>query len=869
MTLDPMSGVTPQRQTQQAQQAQKQTLDDATLAELRAKGINPDDPTQMTPEKLKAKEVNATIIAAIFPAQQTAPATSVVQAGQQLNTDKTEIKGEAPTEQDKMRLEKEKVRKQINQEFVNDAKDYSQKDAAFRDKQEEVNQLRANLNQLSKKTMKKTIKDADGNEVNKFEARKKAQEALEKAEDELVALRKDRDAAKAKLEGKEQLSAANQYNVDEANKGEDAKAKQRAARTDVDDYLTSDAGRKAVKKNLITTADGIPLVDKDGKPFKRGSAERAAAYDAIQAEYEKSGNPVSRKGARRIYKARTKDFSSMEKEDSLEKIVIGDKSDYKKAVEEAKKSEEGFDKDMPSVTYMSEELYEKAQKFAKSRGVELPTLEKAKKEGLTGKQLEQFQQLLMDEAGDVGSRLDAKERKALDKDYKDISYTDFRKMFEAGNVDVQRTYNTAAAAIGAATAIGTGLGLGLIDSATEFVAAGIGAGAGGSSGGIGLGDLGSGSGIEGALGEDVTTHSFNWKNAGIATGVGLAVGTGIKAVANYDPNGFHKGVTLEQYVYNVLDKDAAFKKLAPNVKATMAKVIAENKDKSKDEIFAACDRALGDANERINLRESVGADASLRALKNRPKDALPTEKVIVDNKKVDAYYVGGQLIDAATGKPIESKNPIYRVSDGKVMEQELDQGKYDVAGTNADHKLLKRHGVDRSNAAIRDVDENLNLTETMNKTDRAQFVQGQQGHVQIEIGSGTVYAPDKITLGDDTNHKGEFNQYEYVKVTPSPEELKKAGLPADAKGPFYKLVKATNAAGQNITSKSIGEISQMEYVEYDVKEDGYTYETDNEGYTTSRTQIDGKAIHYHMVNNNGRTQSNYAGPGPNTGATPR
>ncbi len=769
-----------------------------------------------------------------------AASTSALKPKADIKEDKVEITKKEPTEADQLKREGEKTRKKVNEEFVKDAKDYSQKDAAFRAKQEEVNQLRAKFNQVSKKTMKKEIEveDANGNKtkVDKFKAREEAQAALEKAENELVALRKEREAAKAKLEGKKQLSAANQYNVDNAD---GAAAKKQAARTDVDDYLTSDEGRKAVKDNLITTADGTPLVDKDGKPFKRGSAERAKAYDAIQEEYEKSGNPISRKGARRIYKARTKDFSSMEKEDALEKIIIGDKDAYKAATKKA-----GFDKDMPSVTYMSEDLYAKAQKFAKSRGVELPTLEDAKKNGLTGAQLEQFQQLLMDEAGDVGSRLDAKERKALDKDFKDISYGDFRKMFTAGNVDVQKTYNTAAAVAGAAASIGTGAILGIPNPGTagvEDIVVDIPTYVGGEHTGhfetiqeIIPGTPGSG-------------RSLNWKNIGISAGVGAAVAMGIKAIANYDPNGFHKGVTLEQYVYNELDKDAAFKKLAPNVKATMAKIIAENKDKSKDEIYAACDRALGDANERINLRESVGADASLRALRQRQKQEIPQDEVMPELQQRKIYDIGGGKFVDEQGNEVDMSDADYikegAVTDNKAKAVGSRATAYDEKVVHTKHKNNTDFNREDTKATT-DYESgdiaNKNHTGTWQQV-RSQYVTANnQGEVEVRMGnSKDPKAPDGLVLKDDTN--GTANTYEYAKLTSA--EIAELKLDP-AKGPYYKVVSAIDGDNGKEITQAKGKVFRLSVDENDR---GSTYQsTTSDGYLESRTKSDISQLNYHM-----------------------
>ena len=139
-------------------QLKKPELDATTLAELKSKGINPDNPAEMTPANLEAKGVNPVIIAAIFPAQQTTATSAPVLKGNAGATeDQVVITKKSPTEADELRREGEKYRRQVNQEFVNDAKLYSQKDAEFRTKQEEVNALRERLNEVSKKTMKKEI----------------------------------------------------------------------------------------------------------------------------------------------------------------------------------------------------------------------------------------------------------------------------------------------------------------------------------------------------------------------------------------------------------------------------------------------------------------------------------------------------------------------------------------------------------------------------------------------------------------------------------------------------------------------------------------------------------------------------------------
>ena len=823
----PIGGVNPQGQPAQAQQAQKPQLSEQELQALQNAGI---DPAKVTgPEQLEGK-VDVALIQKMFPAYQ--PAATVVKGGQQLQGDQAEFKGKEPTEQDKIKRENEKFKHETDKQFIADAKAYSEADLAFQQKQNEVNELRAQYNTLMKKTMKSTVKIGD-KKVDKDEAREAAKQALDKAENELVALGKERDKAKAKLGTN--LDAANQFNMDEAK---DAEAKKQAAMRDARDYFTTDKGRQAVEDNLVHTEDGTALVGKEGKAHKRGSAERAAAYDAIQAEYEKNGQKLTRRGARRIYKARVKDYNSMTKEDALNRIVIGDKDAYKKAVEEAK-SKNKFDKDKPSITYMSEELYGKAQKFAKARGLELPSLEEAKSKGLTGDQLKQFQQILMDEAGDVGSRLDAKERKQLDKDFKDISYKDFRQMFTAGNVDVQKTYTTAAEVAGAAAGAATALATGVYDAGS----AGFSLGLSGLTGGMGAGSSIVDKGADWVPG---TAGKFKLGNAALAVLVDRAVAEGIKAVANYDPNAFKKGVTLEKYVYDQLDSNDAFKKIAPNVKKTMAKIMS-NKDLTNDQKYALCERALGDANERLNLREAVGADASAKALQKRERQEIPQDDIIPELQKRQIYDIGGGRFVDAEGNEVDMSNADY-IRDGAVTDD-----KARAVGSRAtayDEKVVhqKHHNNDDFNRAdtMKTIDETTGDIANKNHTGSWQQVKSQyvvsdnQGEVEVRMGnSKDVKAPDSLVLKDNTN--GVTNTYEYEKLTPS--EIKELKLDPE-KGPYYKVVKAIDGDNGKEITQAKGKVFRLDAREV---ARGETYQsTEKDGYVDSRTQSKISQINYHM-----------------------
>ena len=528
-----------------------------------------------------------------------------------------------------------------------------------------------------------------------------------------------------------------------------------------------------------------------------------------------------------MVKRAEKNLAQMEKEDALQKIIIGDKEAYKAATKA-----EGFDKNKPSVTFMSNETYEAARTYAASKGIELP----ANAKELTGDQMKQFQRIMMDAAGDFGSRGDLNERKGIADNFHDISKSDVKKMFTAANVDYQKDYTgaaiTAGVAAAAATAVATG---GLVDAGKEGFSLGL----SGLTGGIGSGSSIIDTGSDWVPG---TSSKIDWGKVGISAAAGLATEELVRRIANNDPNLLKKGKTLEDAVYSELSGMDAFKKARPNARKVIAKVLSDPK-LTPEQKLAYMQEAMGDGGPKLNGRELTALYIATKSHEDGGKP--PVEDIVPALNGAEVWDVNGNGFMDANGQVVSIGNATI-IDNGEVTNKTVEQNQAD--GLAYDQRVVGRDKRNAANAGSFDkVRDRSNtdasgtgrLTNKNVQTHKSQYiVADEKGETQVNVGAGTVQAPEELTFKDNTN--GVTNEYKYKKLSDS--EAKAKGLkPED--GPFYELQSAKGQGGKDIT-KTRGKVFKLHFSS--TARQAYGTTEDKEGYTTSRTQYTVLTPHYDL-----------------------
>lgn len=747
-------------------------------------------------------------------------------------------------EGDELRREGEKVRHEVDKDFIAKQKAYHQANAEYETAKAEYDLLLANDKKVYKKNfLKKNVKLADGTKISKKEAREQSDKALSEAKEKLAAARQKLDDAKKALGGN--LAAANQYAVDHA---ETDAEKERAARIQVRDRVHSQEGRQAIKDQMEDFSRG----DADHKLKGKEKKERAnEIQDEMKVEIKGKEKTVSGRYAKKMIGRAEKNLAGMEKEDALQKIIIGNKDTYKA---EKKDDENGN----PTVNYMDEKLYKKTVEFAASVGIALP--EDATE--LTDDQMREVQQAIMEATGEFGDRADLNESRGIDDKFRNISAGDFRKMCKAFNVDYQKDYTWVAVAGGVAASLATG---GFQGGITKLVGALADQVIPGGQIFIPGGDGVSGSGHWEKL-EDIIIpgkdghRTLDWKKLGISALAGVAVEELLRAILNNDTNLLKKGKTLKDAVYAELDGLDAFKKYKPNAKVVLANILADQ-SLSREQKLAYMAMAMGDGGPKLSPRELTSAYIAMKAHQNGGEAPVVDVKPEYANRKI--YDLGNGVFMDENGNELSPEEVGTYIKDGKVSDDQAEA--IGSRATAYDETLVHdkyKNNKDFSREDTTQVDENGNLRNYNKKTERSQYVvSDEKGEVQVKVGNGSPLQPEGLILLDDTNHVGQRNKYEYRKL--SAEEAKQRGL--EGEGPFYETVKAWNAAGKEIT-QNVGKVFKLTTQEVD-RGKTYKNEVDEEGYTTKRTTSDTVQVNYHMdaVTAKGKTSATYS----ETGATPK
>lgn len=686
-----------------------------------------------------------------------------------------------------------RTRKETDQEFVAKTKAYADAQAKYDALLQKEQQVRLEYNKAMKKTTKKSLQ-YDGKDVAKDEARKLLEEDLNQVRKDLAAARQEMLEAKKALGGDDQVRAANRYTREqaaEAEKDKDGKDKvetQRAARAEVRDYYQTEEGKREALEQARQLARG----DAD---HKLSHAERRARRDEVK---EQIGD-VSDRYAGLTQKRAEKNYQQLLKEQALQKVIIGDKDAYKA---ERKDDENGH----PTVTYMDEKTYNAAKDYAASKGVVLPDYEKGMV--LEGDKMREFQQVMIDAAGDFGSRADLNERHDIADNFRDISFSEAKKMIEAANVDVQKSYRTAAAVAGVAASVATA-GIGGLWSVVPAIADQIIPGAGemiyvpGENGVAGTGhyefqDLI----IKGADG----SRKFKLGTGIAAATAGPVVATLVQLIGNHDPNLLKKDKTLADVVYNTLEDVPAFKKWTPNAKKMVSKFVADP-DLTPEQKLAILQKAMGEEGTKLNPRELLAGINEAKAFKQGGD--LPTIETEDVGKSEQTVYIlkDGVLVDK-NNKPA----PVDDLVDeyGKPFEI---KGK-GAQGAAVDPKLAAKTGKPT-------IATNVDFTHNPNNPgDLTQIIISDEDGEVTNVTGNDVTEPDSFTLNDNSNGPDHRNSYEFRKLTA--EEITQNKLDP-AKGPFYTLVSAKGPNAEDI-GQSIGKVFSYTFAEHEQQDTAHKME---------------------------------------------
>ena len=713
------------------------------------------------------------------------PSKPVVQGKPAQNTDAVEVSNQPATEADKELQANRKENHQNNVNEVNQMKDKAlarrqkidpkfekncaELDAARADYDallEEYNRTNAEYNKVHKKsiTFSKKAKEAKkANRETSIQNRETVKAALAKARERMIAAEKAFGSDK-------DLKAANQYLLEQAEKDGSQKMKQRAARYQADTfYDRTEEGQKAKLENARKAARG----DADHKLSKAERKERA------RNGYAEEIGGTSVRYASLDQKRSERDYQQLLKEQALEKIVIGDKDSYKKQKRDDKNGK-------PTVTYMSEKTYNAAREYAASKGVALPPYKKGLE--LTGQQMKDYQQVMLDAASDFGDRADISERKRISDNFKDISFVTTKNMFKAANIDVQLRHNTAAAVAG--TLAGLATGGSLVEEATRLVSKII-------PGGGGVIDNIADHTQHGTTTDAVITtpegyNKFNVGNALKHAGAGLAAAALVKLL-DHEIGLLKKGKTLEDVVYNTIDQDVpAFKNCTPNAKKKMAKFIA-NPDMTSEQKLAILEKAMGTG--KLNPRELTSAINQLD--KYKPEENAPTVDDVNEGEKRTRYIIKNGDIRTPDNKPVKDTDLVDEY--GKPFDIK-GQG---AQGAAVDPKISARTGKPT-------IAKNVDFTHNPNnKGDLSQIIISDEDGEVTDVTGNNLREPDSFTLNDNSNGKEHRNSYNFRKL--SADEISKNKLDP-AKAPYYTLVSAKGPNAKDI-GKSIGKVFSYTFAE--------------------------------------------------------
>lgn len=688
-----------------------------------------------------------------------------------------------------------RTRKETDQEFVAKAKTYADTQRKYDALLQKEQQVRLEYNNAMKKTMKKTLQ-YDGKDVTKDEARKLLEEDLNQVRKDLAAARQEMLEAKKALGGDAEVRAANRYTREQAAEAEKDKAgkdkveTQRAARAEIRDYFESEEGHAAEMEQLTQLARG----DAD---HRLSHAERRARRDEVKAQI----GDVSDRYAGVTQKRAEANLDAEKMKDALQTIIIGDHEAYKR---EKKDDENGY----PTVTEANENVYNAAKEYAASRGITLPDFTPGLRLERGTKEFDDYQRAMSYAAGDFGGRADLNEREDIADNFRDISFKEARKMIEAANIKVQKSYKTAAAVAGVAASVATA-GIGGLWSVVPAIADQVIPGAGemiwvpGENGVAGTGhyefkDLI----IKGADG----SRKFKVGKGIAALTAGPVVATLVQLIGNHDPNLLKKDKTLADVVYNTLEDVPAFKKWTPNAKKMVSKFVADP-DLTPEQKLAILQQAMGDEGTKLHPRELVSAINAAKAFKQGGD--LPTIETEDVGKSEQTVYIlkDGVLVDK-NNKPA----PVDDLVDeyGKPFEI---KGK-GAQGAAVDPKLAAKTGKPT-------IATNVDFTHNPNNPgDLTQIIISDEDGEVTNVTGNDVTEPDSFTLNDNSNGPDHRNSYEFRKLTA--EEITQNKLDP-AKGPFYTLVSAKGPNAEDI-GQSIGKVFSYTFAEHEQQDTAHKME---------------------------------------------
>lgn len=679
-------------------------------------------------------------------------------------------------------------RQKTDEAFVAKAKAYHDAVKEYEDKMKEYKVFNDNEKALYKKTLKKTVKNAKGEKVDKDQAREEATKAREKVAEELKNARDKMLAAKAELDKVGQTAQANRFNRENAETLED---KKRTGRTEIDDFYKTDEGRQAAKDEMKQLARG-------GEDHKLSRKERKAR----QAEVAEQLGGVSNRYARLAQKRAEKNYQQMVKEDSLQMVkIVNDKASNHEPILD---KETGY----PSITFLNRKDYQELVKYAESKGIKLDK----NAEYIDKDTAKALQECIRNNVGDFGDKTDLGERKSISKD-KDISFTGSRRFIEALNVDTQKSYKTAIGVARGALALATlarGLTkiVGEVDKEVEKTI---------------TEEVEREKSVTEWVGDDRTGHydtfTIKWietitktisewihdpgKRQFIYKRIGELLGpqallTFLDLYLHNDTNVLKKNKGLEDVVYK--EGIEAFKKLVPNARKEVDQFmkIAEEKGITKEQQLAMLQKAMGNEGKKLNGRELLGAIVAAKSFKQG--DDAPTVDDVDKTSETVFIMKQGQLVD-------EKNNPI-KPEDLKLVDEKGNP--VNISGSGEDGAIgaaIDKKIAGKSGKPLTTEDLNNAFTNPNEVGDKSQIIISDQDGEVMDVKGDNVTEPASFVLTDNSNKQ--VNKYTFVKLTA--EEVAQAKLPAD-QGPYYKLTSAVDDKGNNI-GQTIGKVFKYNYKE--------------------------------------------------------
>ncbi len=728
---------------------------------------------------------------------------------------------------------------------IQEAKDLAKAQEKFEKLQAETKAARQEMNRVDKKTLKKTIKDANGNKVKKEDARFAAEVKHRELSDNLVIARTELDALKEKY-GEDKVNQINRFNRERAEELDNAlgfekndrTSSQKAADREVNDFFNTDKGKKAViaeqrkLQNMTQKEVRDAMRNNDGKTVNQG----------FNPFY---GGTLKGRGR--------KNADHTERQMAVEKIIIGDKDKYKA---EKKNDTNGN----PTVTFLTQKQYNKAIEIAKSQGVELP----AKAKELTEDDLRKLQQVMVDAAGGFGSRLDLSERYAMKDEFK-AGFQTIRKISEAVGVDVQKGHKNVAAVVGAGLAIAGSVWANALDKAYPIT------------------EPGGQEWVEGTKIQewirDPKTQASHlvtketpgyWKklddiikfikdndSAKVLLGAlsAEALIPLILMIADHEPDLLRNNKTLADAVYDQAAKALKFE--TPNARKVMQKYF-ELDNITKEQKLAILQKAMGNKGKKLNPRELAAAMTA--AIAAGGKDGLGTidkvdlhEDVKTDNKDRVAYDTNGDKDDFidAEGNKVNLDNARDEYGNKIIKDGAL--------ATSYDSKTLANNNVTIDRNATMEINNEGKLNELNNPTAKAQYTSANE-HNQTRI-TGNPLRPTTIEMDDDVNHNdGKVNTHKFEFVEEKDGKV------------YYKLVEVTvpGPEGKPVALKStaVGKLYVLNTDKLENDKGTFTEtiaQKDELGMTTEEITYKTKVsqLTYHLDAEDGKSSAKYSDVNPN------